>query len=51
MLEPERVEFEAELAALRDVLEPSELERLRDEGRSLPIDGAVALAVSDGAAT
>ena len=45
MLEPERVEHEAQLAKLRAALGPAEFERAWAEGRGLSTDAAVALAV------
>jgi predicted ATPase/class 3 adenylate cyclase len=49
MLAPERVEYEAELAALREALGRAAFERAFSEGRGLPVGGAVALALAGGA--
>ncbi len=46
MLGPERILYDAEVAALRGSLEPPDLDRLWAEGRGLSTDAAVTLAVS-----
>ncbi len=45
MLRPEREEYERELAALREMLNPGELERLWAQGRALSTDALVDLAL------
>ena len=44
MLPSERVEYERELAALREMLTPQEVERLMAEGHALSTDAVIALA-------
>jgi hypothetical protein len=46
MLRLEREEYEGEVAALRDYLDPSELERLWANGRTMSLDAAIALATT-----